>query len=103
VKDENGNLLADSHKMSNRRRNYFSQLLNVASVLTDREIHRAEQFQFDPSAFEVEIAIVKLKKYKWPDSDQILAEPIQAGGGTLLPEIHKLTNSIWNKEDLHDK
>jgi hypothetical protein len=32
-----------------------------------------------PSPFEVEIAIVKLKKYKSPGSDQILAELIQAG------------------------
>jgi hypothetical protein len=29
-------------------------------------------------------------------------ELIQAGGKTLLPEIHKLVNSIWNKEELPD-
>jgi hypothetical protein len=29
VKDENGDLLADSHNILNRWRNYFSQLLNV--------------------------------------------------------------------------
>jgi hypothetical protein len=29
VKDENGDLLADSHNISNRWKNYFSQLLNV--------------------------------------------------------------------------
>jgi hypothetical protein len=27
-------------------------------------------------------------------------ELIQAGGETLRSEIHKLTNSIWNKEEL---
>jgi hypothetical protein len=38
-----------------------------------------------------------------PDSDEILAELIQAGGETLWPEIHELVNSIWNKEELPDQ
>jgi hypothetical protein len=35
--------------------------------------------------------------------DQILAELNQAGGETLYSEIHKLVNSIWNKEELPDR
>jgi hypothetical protein len=31
------------------------------------------------------------------------AEMIQAGGETLLSVIHKLINSVWNKEELPDK
>jgi hypothetical protein len=46
------------------------------------------------SCLEVEIAIVKLKKYISPSSDQILAELIQAGGETLLSAIHKLINLV---------
>jgi hypothetical protein len=42
-----------------------------------------------------------LRKYKSPGSDQIPAEVIQAGAETLLSAIHKLTNSVWNKEELH--
>jgi hypothetical protein len=34
----------------------------------------------EPSAFEVEMAIEKLKSYKSPGSDQILEELIKAGG-----------------------
>jgi hypothetical protein len=49
---------------------------------------------------EVEIAIVKLKSYKSPDTDQILAEMIEAGGETLYSEVHRLTCSVWNKEEL---
>jgi hypothetical protein len=37
---------------------------------------RAELLIPDPSPFEVEIAIVKLKKYKSAGSDQILADLI---------------------------
>jgi hypothetical protein len=41
-----------------------------------------------------------LKKYKSPGSDEIPAELIQAGGEILLSAIHKLINSVWNKEKL---
>jgi hypothetical protein len=52
---------------------------------------------------EVEIATAKLKKYKSPGSDAIPAEVIQAAGKTLISEIHKFVNSIWNKEELSQK
>jgi hypothetical protein len=44
-----------------------------------------------------------LKKYKLPDNDQIPAELIQARGEILLSAIHKLINSVWNKEELPDQ
>jgi hypothetical protein len=61
VKDENGNLLADSHNILNRWKNYFSQLLNDVRQI---ELHTLELLVPDPSPFEVAIAITKLKKYK---------------------------------------
>jgi hypothetical protein len=54
----------------------------------------------EPSSSEVEAAIGKLKRYKSPGVDQIPAELIQAGGGKLSSEIHKLIKLIWNKEEL---
>jgi hypothetical protein len=42
-----------------------------------------------------------LKKYKSPGSDQIPAELILAGGEILLSAIHKLINSVLNKELPH--
>jgi hypothetical protein len=48
----------------------------------------------------VEIAIGKLKSYKFPGTDQIPAELIKAGGETLYSVIHKLIRSVWNKEEL---
>jgi hypothetical protein len=58
------------------------------------EIHTAEPLVPDSSPSDVEIAIAKFKKHKSPDSDQIKAELIQAGGETLLSGIHKLINSF---------
>jgi hypothetical protein len=57
----------------------------------------------EPSAFEVEMFIEKLKRHKSPGIDQILAELIKAVGGTIRCEIHKLLISIWNKEELPEE
>jgi hypothetical protein len=70
VKEENGNLLADSHNILNRK-NYFCQLLNVHGVKDVRQtkMHTAEPLVPKPSSSEVEIAIEKLKRYKSPGID----------------------------------
>jgi hypothetical protein len=104
VKDENGDLLADSENILNRWKN-SCQLLNVHNVSDVRqiEVHTAEPLVPGPSRLEVEIAIAKLKQYKSSGIDQIPAELIQAGREMLLSAIHKLINSIWNKEELPDQ
>jgi hypothetical protein len=63
----------------------------------------AEALVPDPSHFEAEIAIAKLKMNKSPGSDKIPAELIQAGGEILRSKIHKVINSLGNKEKLHDQ
>jgi hypothetical protein len=64
------------------------------------EIHVTEQLLSEPSPLGVEIDIEKLKRYKSLGTDKIPAELIQAGGKTLRSEIHKVINTIWNKEEL---
>jgi hypothetical protein len=79
--------------------NYFCQLLNVHGVnVWQTETHIAE-----PSSFEVEIAIEKMKRYKSPGIDQILAEIIQAQSTILHSENQKLITCIWNKEELSNQ
>ena len=51
-------MVADSHSIMTRWTNYFSELLNV---------HGAKEVE--PSAFEVELAIEKLKSHKSPGID----------------------------------
>jgi hypothetical protein len=64
---------------------------NVSDV-RQTEVHTVEPLAPVPSRLEVEIVIAKLKKYKSPGSDEILAELIQASIKTLLSVIHKLIN-----------
>jgi hypothetical protein len=64
VKDENGDLLADSHNILSGWKNYFSQLLNVHNVSDVRqiELHTAEPLVPCPGRLEVQISTPKLKK-----------------------------------------
>jgi len=57
----------------------------------------------EPSAFEFEMAIEKLKIHKSPGIDQIPAQMIKAGGRTNLSQIHKLLNSVWNRQELPEE
>jgi hypothetical protein len=102
VKDERGDLLADSHKILNRWKNYFCRLLNVHGPAGVRQtvMHTAEPFVPQPGASQVDVATGKLKGYKSPGGDQIPAELIQAVGEILRSEIHKLIKLIWSKEKL---
>jgi hypothetical protein len=56
-----------------------------------------------PVALKLKLLIAKLKKYKLPGSEEIPAELIQTGSEILLSAIHKLINSVWNKEELPDQ
>jgi hypothetical protein len=96
VKNENGDLLADSNTNLNRWKSYFSHLLNVHifSYVRQIEIHTTEPLVPGPSHLEVKISIAKMKKYKSQGSVQILAELYQAGGETLVSVIHKFITSI---------
>ena len=67
------------------------------------EIHTAELLVPELSAFEVEMAIEKLKRHKTPGTDKIPAELIKAAGKHTVLEIHKLINSTWNKEELSEQ
>ena len=53
----------------------------------------------EPSVFDVELAVEKLKSHKSPGIDQISAELITAGGRTIRHEFHKIIISIRNKEE----
>jgi hypothetical protein len=88
-----------------RWRNHFSQLFNVHRVsdVRQREINTTDPLLPEPSAFELEIVIEKLKRQKSPSIDQIPIELIKAGGRIIFSEIHKLINYIWNKEELPEE
>ena len=68
VNDETGDLVTGCYSILARWRDYFSQLLDVHVVhdVRQTETHTAEPLVPEPSAFEVEMAIGKLKSHKSP-------------------------------------
>ena len=54
VKDEKGDLVADSHSILARWRSHLSQLLNIHEVndVRQTELHTAEPLVLEPSAFD---------------------------------------------------
>jgi len=105
VKDDKGDLVADSHSILARWRNYFSQILNVHGIndVRQTEIHTAEPLVPEPSSSEFELAIEKLKSHKSTGTDQIPEALIKAGSKKIRCEIHKLIISIWKKEELPEE
>jgi hypothetical protein len=101
VKGEKSDLVPDSHSILARWRKHFSQLLNVHGIndVEHTEIHTSEPLALKPSAFQVELAIERLKSHKSTGTDQITAKLINAWGRTNRNVIHKLI-SIWNKKEL---
>jgi hypothetical protein len=84
IKDEN-NLFADSHGILSKRKNYFCQVLNAHGInVRQTEMHTAETLVPEPSPFEGEIAIEKLKRYRSPGTDHISTELIQAGSNKYI-------------------
>jgi hypothetical protein len=71
----------------NRWENFFNQVLNVHGVhdVRQMDIHMAEPLMSELSLVKVEIAIGKLRRFKYPD--QILAKLIKAGSETLCSEM----------------
>jgi len=104
VKDENGDLVADSHGIVARWRNYFSQLFNVHGVkdVGQAEIHTAEPLVPDPSATEFELVMDKTKSHKSPGIDKIPAEMNKSGGRKICLVVPKTIASIWKKKKLSE-
>jgi len=71
VQDEKGDLVADSCSILARWRNHFFQLLNIHGVndIRQTEIHTGEPLVSEPSAFEFQLAIEKLRSHRSLDID----------------------------------
>ena len=84
---------------------HFAQLFDVHGVSNVRptEILKVEPLIPEPSAFEVGMAIEKLKRHKSAGINQIPVELIKAGDRKIRSEIHKLIISFWNEEELPEE
>ena len=98
-------LVTESHSILARWRNHFTQLLNEHGIgdVRQTETHTTEPLAREPSAFEFEMAIEKLKRRKSPGTGQIPTQLIKAEGRINRSEIRKLTKSILSMEKLPEE
>jgi hypothetical protein len=79
VKDEKGDLVADSHSILARWRNHFSQLLNIhGEMKLGIQLDTAEPLVPEAYALKFDLAIEKLKSHESPGINQIPAEFLKA-------------------------
>ena len=88
--DETGDLVTGCYSILARWRGLFLPAIECTWVhdVRQTETHTAEPLVLQPSAFEVDLAIEKLKSHKSPGVDQIPAELIKEGGKTIRYQIH---------------
>ena len=86
-----------------RWRGHFFQLSNVHGFNDEIEIHTADPLVPESSAFQVEMAIEKLKRHRSPGTDQIPEGLMKVRSRKFRFEISKLINSIWNKKELSEE
>jgi len=60
--------------------------MHMGLIMLGTQKHTAEPLVPEPNAFEVELAIEKLKSHKSPGMDQIPTGLIEAGGRTICSE-----------------
>jgi hypothetical protein len=98
IKDEKGGVFADSQNILNRRKNFFSELLNAYGVndVRQMEVHTAELLVSESCPSDFETGTEKLKRHKLIGIDEVAAELIQAGQN-MRSDIHKLIHSISKK------
>ena len=81
VRNEKGDVVKDCNHIRSRWKNQSSQLFSEhrSSDVWQTEIHTAEALVSEPSVFDVEMAIEKIKRHKSPGINQIPAEIFKAG------------------------
>jgi hypothetical protein len=69
-------LIADTHSILARWRNYFSKLFNIlwVNATKQNELHTAKPVVPEPSTFQFNLDIEKLKRHKSTGVEQISAE-----------------------------
>jgi hypothetical protein len=92
--DDRGVLLADSHCIFNKWEIYFCFVMECTCVkdVTYTKIHITEPVVIEPSAFDLQMVIEKLKRHKSPSIDHSPTELIPAAVHTVSCVVYELVN-----------
>ncbi|CAF1675979.1 unnamed protein product [Rotaria magnacalcarata] len=110
IHNKYGTLLLNSNDRLERWKEFYSELLNVNSIieptLLDQikpaSLSTMEQHRQDKEATldEVQQALQQMKNRKAPDKDNVTAELLKAGGIPVIKWLHEIFVDIWKNEQM---
>uniref|UniRef100_A0A5F8H7Z0 Reverse transcriptase domain-containing protein n=1 Tax=Monodelphis domestica TaxID=13616 RepID=A0A5F8H7Z0_MONDO len=106
LSSDSDTLIKDKKGISNRWKEYFSQLLNRPSSVDQSALDQIppnrtiEQLDVPPSIEEVQKAIKQMSAGKAPGKDGIPTEVYKALNRKALQAFHIVLTSIWEEEDM---
>jgi hypothetical protein len=110
ILDKHGKLLCSASERLDRFREFFSELLNVNSVIDPTLIDEIKPASISatekvrqekpPTLAEVQLALKQMKSGKAPGSDEITADLLKAGGATTVKWLHEMFVDIWKTEEI---
>jgi len=110
IQNKFGKLLNNSMDKLDRWREYFSELLNVKSVIDPQIMEyisspslsttEQERQEKPPTLEEISQALKQMKNGKAPGNDDISADLLKAGGLPVLRRLHEIFVDIWLNEEI---
>ncbi|CAF1351176.1 unnamed protein product [Rotaria magnacalcarata] len=110
IHNKYGTLLLNSNDRLERWKEFYSELLNVNSIieptlldqikpasLSTMEQHRQDK---EPTLDEVQQALQQMKNRKAPGKDNVTAELLKAGGIPVIKWLHEIFVDIWKNEQM---
>jgi hypothetical protein len=96
VKQEKGDLLADSHSTTKRWKKYLTakKIYRALTKSCKLKTMQPNQYHLSLSARKADISVHKFKQSNLPGTDKRTAEIIQAGHGPLCSEVCKFISPI---------
>ena len=100
LKDKEGNILHDRHKMSNRIKEFYEDLYDAKITNKAEENYKNQNEIPDIILKEIEMALKSMPNNKTPGADQITTDMIKNGGTTVLKIIQKLFNRCLKEKKI---
>lgn len=99
IEDKNGNCLTEEEEIMKRWTEYCTELYNHQTTGDNTILDVPPSTDTDHLPIlksEIEEAIKTLKKRKSPGVDNITSELVQAGGVSMVDQLHNICNRIWS-------
>ena len=103
VRDKTGKLLTKIDEQLGRWKEHFQEVLNRPSPQNPPDLLQGDPLDISVGEItkqEIRDALKNLKRDKAAGVDNIPAEALREGGEEMVNQLHRLINSVWNREEI---